>query len=130
MLACEGYCLCGVDVAAPHQLRYGTKPLLQTIDLMRPQLVDSEVGRALQHQLAPADVVFSVTCSCILVRTHAPAQACGCQPGMQCSQPRYYADSSRCGLTSSLQNKPGCQNVALSLAHTAAHVLLCLPLYN
>lgn len=44
MLACEGYCLCGADVAAPHQLRYGTKPLLQTLDLMRPQLVDSEVG--------------------------------------------------------------------------------------
>jgi hypothetical protein len=43
VLACEGYCLCGVDVAAPHQLRYGTKPLLQTLNLMKPQLAESEV---------------------------------------------------------------------------------------
>lgn len=43
VLACEGYCLCGVDVAAPQQLRYGNKPLLETLNLMRPQLTDSEV---------------------------------------------------------------------------------------
>lgn len=60
MLACEGYCLCGVDVAAPHQLRYGTKPLAQTLNLMKTQLVDSEVLLGLSrccyyHMIASSD---------------------------------------------------------------------------
>jgi hypothetical protein len=45
VLACEGHCLCGVDVAAPQQLRVGTKPLLEVLELMRPQLTANEVSR-------------------------------------------------------------------------------------
>jgi hypothetical protein len=47
VLACEGHCLCGVDVAAPHQLRYGHKPLVETLNLMRQQLVEPEVRQQL-----------------------------------------------------------------------------------
>lgn len=48
VLASEGSCLVGVDVAAPQQLRRGgsTRPLLEVLGLMRKQLCDSEVRQA------------------------------------------------------------------------------------
>jgi hypothetical protein len=54
VLASEGYCLCGVDVAAPQQLRYGNKPLADTLQLMRPQLVESEVRLACRYSTGQA----------------------------------------------------------------------------
>lgn len=60
VLACEGFCLCGVDVAAPQQLRFGNKPLVELLTLMQPQLVATEVGRHM--------------CLCV----HAPSKLCLC----------------------------------------------------
>jgi hypothetical protein len=62
VLASEGRCLCGVDVAAPQQLRRrgSTRTLQDSIALLKDQLSASEVSTA---AAAAADTQGECCCS-------------------------------------------------------------------
>jgi hypothetical protein len=68
VLVSESHCLCGVDVAAPQQLRRGAHSLAEVVELMQPQLTPHEVRHATRAPAAGL-VATASTASCATPQT-------------------------------------------------------------
>eukprot|EP00775_Hariotina_reticulata_P013351 gene13351-13479_t len=84
VLASESHCLCGVDVAAPHQLRRkgSSRPLLEQLSLMRSQLCSSEwtLLQSLAADEGAMEAAFQAMWSCKEAFIKARGDGVGFEP--------------------------------------------------